>query len=171
MWKILGLILVVLGVAGVLYSWIGILKEREGCLEEFLVFLKKALFAMKTEKVKVIDFFAKYNTKDALLEEILKEVAGRLSTNTYPNGQMVWEEVFREEEQNLNFDHEVIECIVQAGNGFFGRSRAENISFLEKSIKELEKQLEKMKEKNIQERKVWLPVGMLGALMLVIILL
>ena len=75
MWKILGLILVVLGVAGVLYSWIGILKEREGCLEEFLVFLKKALFAMKTEKVKVIDFFAKYNTKDVLLEEILKEVS------------------------------------------------------------------------------------------------
>ena len=155
------------GTMGVLYSWICGLKERERKLEEFILFFQKSIGFMETEKIRVIDYFEKYVSQE--LQTSLVEIARRLASNTYPNGQIVWEEVFMEEKQNLSFDQETFSIILQAGNGFFGRSREENIRFLQKTVKELETQKKKLMEKDAKERKVWVPVGMLGAVMLTIL--
>lgn len=165
MWRLIGGALLVFGVTGLLYNWIFEQREKQKRLEKIILFLQKSIYDMETEKIKVIDYFAKQEFK------VLKEISNRLSTNTYPNGQSVWEEVFEEEKQNLSFDKETFQIILQAGNGFFGRSRDENISFLKKSLKELEVQQANIKAKDAQERKVWVPVGMLGAVMIVIVFL
>lgn len=162
------------GMAGVLYSWVGEQKEMLKSIEELLLFLKKTQYVMCTERIKVADYLERYvkqNLKNTALEKVLEEIVKRLSANTYPNGQAVWEEVFREEKEMLHMDAEVLKIIVQAGNGFFGYSRAENHSFLESSIRELEHQKARIKEKQAQERKVWIPIGMLGSVMLVILFL
>ena len=117
------------GTMGVLYSWICGLKERERKLEEFILFFQKSIGVMETEKIRVIDYFEKYASQE--LQTSLVEIARRLASNTYPNGQIVWKEVFMEEKQNLSFDQETFSIILQAGNGFFGRSREENIRFLQ----------------------------------------
>lgn len=163
MWKVLGIIFLLAGVAGVLYNWITDQRKRQKWLEEFIVFLQRSIAGMETDTIRVIDYFARQKLS------VFHEISRRLSTNTYPNGQAVWEEVFKEEEQNLSFDKETFQVILHVGNGFFGKSREENVRFLKKSISELEECQRKLKEKNIQERKVWVPVGMLGALMIVII--
>lgn len=165
--KIVGILLLLGGTLGVLYSWICGLKERERKLEEFILFFQKSIGFMETEKIRVIDYFEKYVSQE--LQTSLVEIARRLASNTYPNGQIVWEEVFMEEKQNLSFDQETFSIILQAGNGFFGRSREENIRFLQKTVKELETQKKKLMEKDAKERKVWVPVGMLGAVMLTIL--
>ena len=165
--KIVGILLLLGGTLGVLYSWICGLKERERKLEEFILFFQKSIGVMETEKIRVIDYFEKYASQE--LQTSLVEIARRLASNTYPNGQIVWEEVFMEEKQNLSFDQETFSIILQAGNGFFGRSREENIRFLQKTVKELETQKKKLMEKDAKERKVWVPVGMLGAVMLTIL--
>ena len=170
MWKIVGMVFVLGGAAGVLYSWVCEQREKQKRLEDFMFFLQKSIFIMETEKIRIVDYFRKSN-EDTVLEQTLQEIATRLATNTYPNGQMVWEEVFYEQARSWNLSQEVFSVVVQAGNGFFGRSREENISFLKKSLKELEKQQANMKEKDAQERKVWVPVGMLGTVMLVILFL
>lgn len=179
MWKILGFALVLAGVAGVLYSWVAEQKKRQRLLEEFLLFFEKSVSVMEIEKVKVVRYFEQYVSQQLsdtskemqLLKYTLSEIATRLSTNTYPDGQTVWEEVFKEAEQLMALDKESFTIILRAGNGFFGRSREENIRFLQKSIRELEAQQKKCREKDAQERKVWVPVGMLGAVILVIILI
>ena len=167
------------GMAGVLYSWSFAQREKMIWLESFLRFLKKSRYAMQSERIKLVDYFKKYIAQDlsartsaeTSFTSMLEEMINRLSTNTYPNGQMVWEEVFKEKRQKLQFDNEVFQILVQAANGFFGGSREENICFLEKSIEQLEQQQRNMKEKNVQERKVWIPVGMLGVMMLIILFL
>lgn len=177
MWKFVGIVFIFCGVAGVLHNWICEQREIQNRLENMVLFLQKSLYVMRTEKIKVVDYFERYiqqnktqgGKKDIELEYILDQIKNRLSTNTYPNGQMVWEEVFMEDKQRLHFDRDVFSIIVQAGNGFFGKSREENISFLERSIRQLEQQQEKLKERQTQERKVWIPIGMLGSVMLVIL--
>ena len=177
MGKIVGMVLVLGGVAGGLHSWMIQQRETQIRLEEVIHFFQKTMFAMEKEKIKIIEYFARYvsmdgpmlSKKESILEKSLHEIAKRLAANTYPNGQSVWEEVFEEEEQNWAFDKETFGVLLRAGNGFFGRSREENICFLQKSIQELEKQQEKIKEKDSQERKVWIPVGMLGAVMIMIL--
>ena len=179
MWKLLGAMLTFGGVAGVLYSWCCEQNSKQKKLDDMLVFLQKSVYVMQREKIKVAELLLKYieqnkseqRNKEKVLVSTLEEIRKRLSTNTYPSGQRVWEEVFRENEKNWNLAPEIFQMIIQAGNGFFGRSREENVSFLEKSIKELEEQQVKIKQKHAQERKVWVPVGMLGTMMLVILFL
>lgn len=179
MWKCLGICCMFGGMIGVLYSWICQQQENQKRLAQFELFLQKSRYVMQQEKMKIVDYFSKYiahnlqedESEDMVLERVLEKIIQRLSTNTYPDGQMVWEEVFKEEEQNLHFDRETFQIFIKAGNGFFGKSREENIRFMDKSIEELEQQQVKIRQKNAQERKVWLPVGMLGTVMLVILFL
>jgi stage III sporulation protein AB len=167
MGKIVGIVLLFLGIAGGLYQWIELQKERQMRIEEFCLFLHKSMFRMQTEKIKVIEHFAKYTSKDAKINESLQEISKRLSENIYPDGQVVWEEVIKEKVWDL--DKEIMLMILKSGNGFFGRNREENISFLKKQLEELEKQQIKSKEKDAKERKVWVPVGMLSGVMVAIL--
>lgn len=168
MGKIVGILLVLAGVAGYLYSWTCAQKEKQTRLEEVIVFLQKSIYAMETEKIKVIDYFAKYKC-ETVLEKSLREISKRLATNTYPMGQDAWEEVLKEEEQNWNLDKDTFDFILRAGDGFFGRNREENICLLEKTMQELEIEQKRAKEKDAKERKVWIPVSMLGGMMLTIL--
>ena len=72
-------------------------------------------------------------------------------------------------EKVWDLDKEIMLMILKSGNGFFGRNREENISFLKKQLEELEKQQIKSREKDAKERKVWVPVGMLSGVMVAIL--
>ena len=167
MGKIVGIVLLLFGIAGGLYQWLELQKERQMRIEEFCLFLHKSMFRMQTEKIKVIEHFAKYRSKDTKINESLQEISKRLSENIYPDGQVVWEEVIKEKVWDL--DKEIMLMILKSGKGFFGRNREENISFLKKQLEELEKQQIKSKEKDAKERKVWVPVGMLSGVMVAIL--
>lgn len=177
MLKLFGSIFLLSGMVGILYSWVSEQQVRQKKIVGFIVFLQKSSYAMEKEKIRVIDYFRKYakesctTKEDDTLKLVLIEIANRLSKNIYPNGKKVWEEVFGEMEKEWNIDKGSFRILVQAGEGFFGKNREENRSFIEKSQKELENQYEGNNLKNIQERKVWLPVGMLGSLMVIILLI
>ncbi len=171
MGKIVGIVLLLGGIAGNLYQWMQMQRERQNRIEEFGLFLHKSIFAIETERIRVIDYFANYKSGDSRITEVLQEISRRLSENIYPNGQMVWEEVLKEKEESWNVDRETFDIILRSGIGFFGFRREENICFLKKQIEELEKQKKKNKENDAKERKVWVPVSLLGGIMFVIICL
>jgi len=169
MGRIIGVLLLFGGIGGYLYSWIKVQKSTQRRIEELQVFLQKSIFTMESESTKIIQLFRDYSCEDSVITDTLQEIAYRLNQNRYPKGQSVWEEVLEEKKQSWNIDGETLEIVKNAGNGFFGRNRSENICFLQKSLKELEIQSKKKKEKDTKERKVWIPVGMLGGIMLTII--
>ena len=171
MGKFLGSIFILGGIAGYLYSWQCKQRECRDRIASFITFLQKSIFIIETENKSIGQLFRNYQCEDEVLKQTLFEIARRLELNIYPQGQSVWEEVFREKEQNWDVDKETFEFMIHAGNGFFGKNKGENICFLQKSIRELEEQEKKNREKDAKERKVWVPVGMLSGLMIVILLI
>ena len=171
MGKIVGAVFVLGGIAGGLFQWTLDQKAKEQRVEAFIRFFRKAIFSMETEKMKLVDLFAQYISKDWYLNEAFYEIAKRLASNMYPKGELVWESVLEEYRGKLALDREVYEVIIQAGTGFFGRNLEENKSFLEKSIQELERRQIEMNIKNTKERKVWIPVFMLSGVMVILIFL
>ena len=63
------------------------------------------------------------------------------------------------------------QIVINVGRGFFGRSREENIAYLKKYLDELERQRLIIHEREVQKRKIWVPVGMLGTMMVMILFL
>ena len=168
--ELLGIIFLLGGVSGLLYQWILVQREKQKRMEAFTIFLRKSIFMIEKEKIKLIDYFQRGCT-DTVLQSILCEIARRLSENRYPDALEVWEAVFRENKERTAFDEETFHIILESGRGLFGCSRTENICFLKKSLSEMEEQQRKIREKDAQARKVWVPVGMLGAVLLVILLI
>ena len=172
MWKGIGVLSILAGIAGILSSWTKMQKARQARVEEYIQFIHRSIFIMESEKLKVIDYFLNYRaTEDKFLEKILHEIARRLQSNTYSTGYAAWQEVFMEEKKEWALEEDLFQNILQAGYGFFGRSRQENISILRRKLDELEALQKKSKEKDAQERKIWIPVGMLGGLMITILFL
>ncbi len=167
--SLLGIILLFIGIIFYLYNWISLQKQRQRRIEEFWVFLQKAIFAMETEQVKLSSFFMEYPCYDPVFAKTLQEIGSRLKSKTYPKGEVVWQEVFMEEKESWRVGEETFAILITAGKGFFGGSLKENVSFLQRSIQKLEEQERKNRKKELQERKLWVPVGMLGGIMLVII--
>ncbi len=159
------------GIVFFLYNWVKEQKVFHSRLEEMIVFLQKSIFAMEEEKVYIINYFEGYRGRDEFLMKTLQEIAHRLRKNIYPNGQTVWEEVFLENRSSWKCNEEIFGEILSIGNGFFGKKRNENLCFLRKSLNRLENLRDRQKEKDAQERKVWIPVGMLSGIMLMIILI
>lgn len=171
MGKIIGLFLFLCGIGYLLYSWILEQKKQNKRILDMIVFVQKSLFVMEEERVQIVDYFQTYRGGGNILEDTLQEIARLLDQKIYPEGEMVWEAVFREKEQEWNLDEEIFDIILGLGKGFFGKKRSENVAFLRKGLLELEQQQKKKKERDAKERKVWIPVGMLGGMMFVIILI
>ena len=130
MGKIVGIVLIMGGIAGGLRQWIEYQKEKQKIMQEFCLFLHKSIFYMESEKMHVIDYFAKYIARDSRITDALQEISKRLSMNIYPNPQLVWEDVLKQQEWNL--EEEIFSIMLKSGEGFFGRNREENISYLKK---------------------------------------
>ena len=170
MGKMIGMFGTLGGIAYILYLWVLEQKMQYHRMEEFIVFLQKTLFAMEEEKIRIAEYFRSYSCREKILEDTLKEIARRLDQRIYPNGELVWEQVFLEKKKEWNLNEETFEIILGLGRGFFGKKRGENVSFLQRGLRSLEEEQRKKKEKDAKERKVWIPVGMLGGIMLMIIL-
>jgi stage III sporulation protein AB len=125
---------------------------------------------MEEGNMQIIEYLGTYFSREKILEETLYEIARRLEQKVYPNGEKVWEQVFWEKRQDWNLDEETFEIVLELGRGFFGRKRSENISFLQRGLMSLEERQKEKRKKDAKERKVWIPVSMLGGIMLLIIL-
>ena len=167
---IIGIGFLFCGIAGGLFEWVKRQKIKQKRLQEFQLFVKKTMFAMETEHIKLIPYFLQYQCKDEVLIDFLNEVALRLQDHRYPKGEIAWEEVFMEKKQNWDMDEETFLMMIHVGNGLFGKHRTENLKFLQKSVEDMEVQLRKNKERDSKDRTVWIPVGMLGGVMIAILL-
>uniref|UniRef100_UPI004056694C hypothetical protein n=1 Tax=Agathobacter sp. TaxID=2021311 RepID=UPI004056694C len=171
MWKVVGILLFGAGIMGEIQEWIKRNKERQKRLDEMLVFLKKARYAMEQEKVRWIPFFKEYQSADKTVTETLHEVGACLEQHIYPYGEEAWKAVFLEKKRQWDCSETCFEVLTQMGCVFFGRSRQENEAFMDSCIRRLEECKAEEKKKFAEEKKVWIPVSVLGSMMFVIMLL
>lgn len=169
--KLVGITIIGIGIAGVIYDWLLRQRNRRKRLEELLSFFRKAVYAMEETKIHWIVFFEDYMGNDECLSESLHEVAQKLRENRYPKGELAWQEVMKEKKADWDFSKEAFELLMASGAAFFGKSKAENLELLRLYIKLFTDCKQKEIEDFAEKRKVWIPVGALGGIMLVIILI
>lgn len=171
MLKVIGILIILAGAGKGLYGWrLGRL-QRQKHLEEFAFYLQRAEFALEKEQIPLVEFFNGYSGHDALLCQCLKELASALQENTYMEGQMAWQAVFQQHEAEWNLTAEEWECVLQSGRAFFGRNRQELRRLLGAYRQRMEQYYAKEKLEFADRQKVLVPVGMLGSVMLILLLL
>lgn len=161
----------VMGIAGYIHDWIYRHNIRRKRLEEILSFFRKAVYAMEETHTPWIRFFEEYESRDECVVESTHEVARRLKENRYPRGELAWRDVMTEKREIWDLSKEAFELLYNSGNAFFGKSQKENLELLGLYIKLLSDCKEKEVKEFVEKKKVWIPVGCLGGLMVIIILI
>lgn len=171
MLKIFGILVILAGAGKGLYGWrLGRL-QRQKRLEEYAFFLQRAAFVLEKEQTPLVEFFCGYSGSDRLLCQCLRELASALEENTYAQGQLAWQAVFGSHQAEWNLTGEEWTCILQSGRAFFGRSRKELGKLLDAYRQRVEQYHLQEKQEFADRQKVFVPVGMLGSVMLILLLL
>lgn len=184
MLKLLGILILLSGVLGELYSWNERKKRRIKQLECYEAFLKHAIYALETEKIHMQELLyqaiasrkalvGSENTVEyeRILALVLEDVLQHMRGHTYPSGVILWKEVWNSHREEWNVDASNWTLILDTGNAFYGNHLKENLEYL-RTLQELLKEgIQEEKNKWKEKQKVFTPVGILGGIMIVIILL
>ena len=161
----------VFGFSGYIHEWIHRNISREKRMAELLAFLRKAVYALEETHTPWIRFFEEYESKDICVFESVQEVGRRLKENRYPKGELAWREVMIERRVGWDFSGEAFELLCYVGEAFFGKSQKENLELLNLYIKLIFQCKEKEHMEFAEKKKLWIPVGALGGVMIIIILI
>lgn len=137
----------------------------------FLSLFRRAQHVMEETRRPWILFFEDYEGEDACVMEFVRELAVRLRENRYPKGELAWQEVLKEQREKWDFSKETFDILLKSGSAFFGQSQQENLELFRLYTTLLMECKEKEKCEFAEKRKIWIPVGALGGIMVVIILI
>lgn len=169
--KMVGIVILVIGIVGYIYDWISRHITRSKRLEEILIFFRKAVYAMEETHIPWIRFFEEYHGEFLEITDSIHEVAYRLKEHRYPKGEPAWQDVMTENRESLDLSKEAFELLYHSGDAFFGKSQRENLEQLNMYIKLLYECKEREDKEFAEKKKVWIPVGTLGGVMIIIILI
>lgn len=171
MLKGIGAVAILLAACGFLFSWQESVKLRITHLRALCSFYHRAHYAFEAEKMHCIDFFATCSVKDMVFRETLEILCELLDTYAYPTGEEAWEAAFLSRRMEWGLASEEWELVINSGKAFFGKNLIENLEQMDGYREQLLEYLA-LEEKNFREKKkVFTPVGLLGGIMLIIILI
>lgn len=169
--KIMGIVILAIGIVGYMYDWMNRHITRNKRMEEILIFFRKAVYAMEETHTPWIRFFEDYQGGVLEITDSIHEVACRLKEHRYPKGETAWQDVMMENRESLDLSKEAFDLMYSSGDAFFGKSQKENLEQLNLYIKLLYECKEQERKEFAEKKRVWIPVGALGGVMIIIILI
>lgn len=171
MGKLIGTVLILLGCAGLLEGWRARQRRRQRTAAEFMRLLGGWGHSLQREKMRLLDFLTQFAGATPQMQAFLAQLCQAIAERRSPTGEELWRCALEENRRPLELDDALFELLLPAGGAFFGRCREENIQCALASRKRLEEQLADEQAEFKRKQKVYMPVGMLGGLLLVIYLL
>jgi stage III sporulation protein AB len=140
-------------------------------MEEWIRLFVRWDYGLRSEHSRLYPFFEQYETGHREISDFLAEVCRRLQLNCYPSGQQVWQQVLKEKRKELLLSGEAYEIVRQAGDAFFGGSSRENLHTVHICRERMEQCLAGARGALAGKRRVCIPAGMFGGVVLIILLL
>lgn len=169
--KLTGTVLILTGCAGLLGCWYDRQKKRQRTVMAFVHLLSGWEYSLSCEKLRLSDFFARYKSPEPEVEKFLDSLLALVRARQCPTGGELWQMALSDARRSLDLDEALFEMLLAAGNAFFGADQRENIACARASAVRLKEWLLRERTQFAQKQKVYLPVGMLGGVLLVIFLL
>lgn len=171
MGKWIGAGMILLGCTGLLYQWYKTQKERQRLLMEWIRLLSGWEHSLLLEKSRLKEFLCRFDAREEAFRLFLEKLVLAIEERRYPFGQRIWNEVLSSCRKQMPLTKEQWEILHQASDAFFGVNCDEALRNTRRSIQGL-KEAQSMEQREfLQKQKVYMPVGMLGGILLIILFL
>lgn len=125
----------------------------------------------EAEYIPITCFLKRLLERDYVSLPFWKSLLERLENFLDATGQVAYEKALEGYREKLYLSEEQWECLVSLSNGMFGERRRENIQYINSEVLRLEKILNQYVAEQKEKQKIGMPVGILGAFMLILLLL
>lgn len=171
MGRIIGMVCILMGCAGALLNWYERKKRQQAFMGECIRLFSRWQYALLKEHMRLYDFIESYDGRWKEMDDLMQELERRLQQNCYPSGIVAWQQLLQEKRHILPLGEESFHIFSDAGDAFFGNSREEVLRCTEACRLRMEEALAAEKKETVRRWKVYMPVGMLGGVMLIILLI
>lgn len=168
--RLLGIGLILLGCAGALLGWMEEERGKQEMMQECIRFFAHWQYALKSGQVRLYDFFEQYESGQESLADCLAEVTGLLQKNCYATGQEVWKQVLIKHKKQLLLRGESFRILLESADAFFSDSSMEGLRCIGVCRERMETCLAFSREEFFRKKRVYMPLGMLGGVVLIILL-
>lgn len=171
MLKILGVIGIFLGTAGLLWSWNQTCIEKVKRLKAFETLITDCMYRLERENLKLCDYFDSSKTGVLEIDEGCREIGRLLRAHAVNSVIEAWEKVWSSRCKDWSISKGDIELVIGIGNVFAGGGYIEIKDRACVNRSELEIKRKKIIDDYEHKRKIYFPVGMLLAMLVIIILI
>lgn len=168
--RMIGMVCILAGCAGVLMNWYERKRQQQAFMGECIRLFSRWRYAVLKEHLRLYDFIESYDGRIKEMDDLLQELWHKLERNSYPSGTVAWQELLQEKRQILPLGEEAFHILSDSGDAFFGNSREEVLRCTEACRDRMEEALAEEKRETARKWRVYMPVGMLGGVMLIILL-
>lgn len=169
--KLVGMLCILVGCGGMMISWQEKKRRQQIFMRECIRLFARWKFALSKEHMRLYDFLEEYDGRSPEMEQLLLQLKEQLKKNCYPSGNQVWQELLREKRALLPLGDEAYRILLDAGDAFFGSSSEDCLRCIKACGERMEEALAEEKKDMEQKWKVYMPVGMLGGMILIILLI
>ena len=168
MGKLTGAALILVGCMGLVASWLRAQKGRQRVAAELIRILAVWEYSLEREKYRLIEFLEGCQSSETPVERLRTELIQALLTHSYESGAALWADVLENNRASLDLGEAMWELFSAADGVFFGTSSRESLRCAAVCRKHMEECLERERQEFRRKQRVYMPVGMLGGVLLII---
>lgn len=168
--KLLGILLILGGCAGMLVGWYETQKKKQALMRECIRLFSQWHYALEREHLRLYDFLEEYDARQPEVKNLLIGLKALLEKNCYPSGILAWQKVLGEKRREFPWDDEAWNVLMDAGDAFFGANSQESLRCVDACRRRMEEMLALEYQNMKRKWKMYMPVGMLGGVILIILL-
>ncbi|MCM1106335.1 MAG: stage III sporulation protein AB [Blautia sp.] len=171
MGKLIGMCLILGGCAGLLASWRCAQKKRQAQAAELIRLFAQWEYSIERERLRLYEFLEGYPCSQPQIHAFLEALLIELRSKEYPSGVRLWQQLLNKNCSRLNLDRDIWELLWSADGAFFGTSSRESLRCAAACRGRIEECLKRQQTEFLKRQKVYMPVGMLAAVLLIILLI
>lgn len=169
--KLVGSAVFLAGVAGTLLSWNFKEQALIRRIQTWIDFMNATEYAMEIDHVNMTIYMEHAKINEPVLMQTIRETGSLLREQMVPFGEEAWDIVCEKYRKEWDTSEEVWLLILSCKHVFFGKNLAENMEKSKEIRKRLTGLLEEEKRRFAEQKKIYIPVGMLGSCMFLLIFL
>ena len=168
--KLTGSFFIMMGVWGMIWKKRSQMLKKAKKNQEVIEILQHLSSTFETEYIPIMNFLDRILERKLLTHELWDTLRKRLGAYLDKTGEDAWNKALGEYKDELFLHEEQWSSLEHAAGGMFGDKRTENIQILKKDAELLQKYHDKFILEQKEKYKIYMPVGILGAFMVILLL-
>lgn len=171
MFKLIGIIIMMIGVIGLLFNWNLSYSEKNKKLKAFEELMTQTIFRLERENIRLCDFFEEVNTGNSQINKGCKEISEMLREHQVSSVAQAWKTAWKSKLVEWGLKAREREMILNFANIYLAGDLDEIMDKAQAGREDLNILRKQEQNSYEQKKKILFPVGMLSALMVIIILI